>query len=1617
MSMSSWIVTNSNFHLALQYCKDITGLKNIKNLKYSPSGHLVAAANSREIVLIDAYTWKFSSVLKGHTGVVTTLAWSADSVYIASAGADGAIYAWFLDGPHRYLEYVIKGSVHTCLLFDPARTYIIACGPKLPIKVLDTDKKLALSHSKETRVLPEVLSIPVEPDFEALARMYGQSPRESEEDVGSALGDLLGSVQDSHRGSAQGSTRGSIGGSRRGSSIQGSQRGSIQRSQRASMQGINKGSLDQARRMSTQGSNRGSIGGSQRGGEVQAHGEASHRGSLQGSHRGGGHIQESGESSHRGIIQGSLKKNESQQESQRGSLGGTEAHSSNQESHRGSFHGSIGLGNVQGSSEGSRRESTLGTHRDTVGDTATSLFGERPQTRARTRKSDDSNLEGCWVQHKFRSSCSIELKHEKPVNFMVGLFKKGVLITAAQDGDLRIYLYPFSQDKTNLVKEVTLFPSGEVSGLCIDEERKLIFTSSTKGILFVGSVDQDIVPPKVESEEDEFETETAPPEEPFYRSIPLISHYLVDDGSDAHNILLERDEVEEMKRDLIEFKLKMAREAKDAYFKHQRDALDWACEMKERETAFLSREKDYNVKIKLLEHNLQGALCEKETTIQNLLTTHSQTTQQLHDYFQDKLAKELERSHISRKQAQKDKVALEKELKSKESIYLDKIVALERQLEEADIRAEERMTEVRAECKKEIDQMKMELEEDILISDEELNKAFEQLNHDVGVEKERADSIYHSLMAEKRKVMHIEKQMKEMEDGHQLHLETIEKLTKEVEDLKKLVTELDFEKRTLRQVLIETEEKSQHLVAERKDQETKTVVRDFKIEQLKKTEGPLKEATVDLRNKLREMESHQLGHVLEMKRQGLAAAALKSKIQNLEEEAQELHSKLHDKEAYIQTFTQALCRLVEENDPAEWPNLIKQLYFTYVKEIHRTAVSEGKDTYNHLLHQRGNLERFVSILKQEINRSEARNWNDAKHYMQQNLELLHEFGEAQRNVRRLAFLSQKYQGEMAYWKTIATRKRPSISSAEESLDQRSVSNARCARTSLMVRHRPSTAVPTQGNATALTRRPTTTSRGSTSTAVAQQAKLDTALLREAERMREQSRSDTPVADIVKPYAHRGSVPQAATLRFSFTQPQHQQQSRPWSIDAVGEVDHEKVLALNLEVLELRKQVAIKDKEIQRLTRDQHHATGAYLPVARRASILASLPADEAKSAVEEKTTLVNRRPSTAAAASPRIPLTTLLASSRPETVSGALSKSDPAIPGSSPGVPGDNVSVDSKTSTSNTVTASGEQLPPEERRLSATELLGERRASYFHSVAEQVVQRRRSGQLSTAGERSQLSSAGERRGSKNGEGEGEQRRLSATALLAERRASKLAAVREDPEFAVAATAVEISPRRGSGSAFGTPRRISNSKPPEQETGRGTGNHAESSQQAADRRSSKSSEHTKPRVTKIDPVAPSYGTERRLSGAGSKRNSSSAASGAQERRPSTAASGASKRAISNASAAPHASRRRPSSAAASAPTKTSFTASLQHHENTTTQQVQSTSKTDPSVIDSEEPPSAEPSVIVTQESPVSAEPSVMVVQESPVSGEVSMLELQQGPNLDTSSTKIDTADTEEFLQHT
>lgn len=95
----------------------------------------------------------FSTYLQGHKAPVIKTAWSADSIHLASTDADGRIYCWFMDEFYGYAEILSKGSNYTSILYDPTRLFIYACGPNIPLRAFETDKKVA-----SRQVLPEMFS-------------------------------------------------------------------------------------------------------------------------------------------------------------------------------------------------------------------------------------------------------------------------------------------------------------------------------------------------------------------------------------------------------------------------------------------------------------------------------------------------------------------------------------------------------------------------------------------------------------------------------------------------------------------------------------------------------------------------------------------------------------------------------------------------------------------------------------------------------------------------------------------------------------------------------------------------------------------------------------------------------------------------------------------------------------------------------------------------------------------------------------------------------------------------------------------------------------------------------------------------------------------------------------------------------------------------------------------------------------------------------------------------------------------------------------------------------------------------------------------------------------------
>ncbi|CAK9858285.1 unnamed protein product [Sphagnum jensenii] len=152
-------------------------------MRFSPSEHLVAVAYGTNIDVFSSHTWTLLATLKGHKGVISAIAWSFDSIYLASTDKDGVMISWFMDEYAGYSKHVNnQGSIYTSILYEPSRQFIYACGPNVPLRIFDTDK---ISTSRQ--VLPELFS---NPDYQLdPSKMYTRL--DNQERVGTSLAHLI----------------------------------------------------------------------------------------------------------------------------------------------------------------------------------------------------------------------------------------------------------------------------------------------------------------------------------------------------------------------------------------------------------------------------------------------------------------------------------------------------------------------------------------------------------------------------------------------------------------------------------------------------------------------------------------------------------------------------------------------------------------------------------------------------------------------------------------------------------------------------------------------------------------------------------------------------------------------------------------------------------------------------------------------------------------------------------------------------------------------------------------------------------------------------------------------------------------------------------------------------------------------------------------------------------------------------------------------------------------------------------------------------------------------------------------------------------------------------------
>ncbi|EDV36538.1 uncharacterized protein Dana_GF13013 [Drosophila ananassae] len=95
-------------------------------VRYSNLGHLMAAAFDNNIAVTSVYKLDVMINLKGHNGIVLSVAWSKNDKYLISGGAEGAIYLWDIESGTRVQEIVQKGTEYvtvSCSFGDPFTIY------------------------------------------------------------------------------------------------------------------------------------------------------------------------------------------------------------------------------------------------------------------------------------------------------------------------------------------------------------------------------------------------------------------------------------------------------------------------------------------------------------------------------------------------------------------------------------------------------------------------------------------------------------------------------------------------------------------------------------------------------------------------------------------------------------------------------------------------------------------------------------------------------------------------------------------------------------------------------------------------------------------------------------------------------------------------------------------------------------------------------------------------------------------------------------------------------------------------------------------------------------------------------------------------------------------------------------------------------------------------------------------------------------------------------------------------------------------------------------------------------------------------------------------------------
>ncbi|NXS78086.1 CFA57 protein, partial [Erpornis zantholeuca] len=102
-------------------------VKKCRECSFSNGGHLFAAVNGNVIQIYSSITFENVTNLKGHTGKVHAIKWSADDTKIVSCDTHGAVYEWNLLTGKKESECVRKTCIYSSisLTYDAKITFAV----------------------------------------------------------------------------------------------------------------------------------------------------------------------------------------------------------------------------------------------------------------------------------------------------------------------------------------------------------------------------------------------------------------------------------------------------------------------------------------------------------------------------------------------------------------------------------------------------------------------------------------------------------------------------------------------------------------------------------------------------------------------------------------------------------------------------------------------------------------------------------------------------------------------------------------------------------------------------------------------------------------------------------------------------------------------------------------------------------------------------------------------------------------------------------------------------------------------------------------------------------------------------------------------------------------------------------------------------------------------------------------------------------------------------------------------------------------------------------------------------------------------------------------------------